>query len=259
MGSVSLPRIDGGGQLRLVLAFAIAVSPIAVFGDGHRIEPPRPSPPPVCRSLWTCARNSRARRSSALNFMSFSALDERPPQPGLVEVVSPELQAGSMRYLRQFESERAVVAGVRKRIADAMGLVHRGRPEDAVAELFAIETEHPGLHQTAVSLSFAYEWAKKLDEAVLWIAHAIKRHLDVVGDTAWLQLAILQAKRKLRDDDAWRKDNSVLGDVTWRNAGEIARAIEFQLRERLPCAKPLDAVMCDLFFEAGDDCQGGML
>ncbi len=179
-----------------------------------------------------------------------SSVVEIPRTGPLMDTVAPVLYAEFVGYVRQFEAEQAARAGVPARNEAAVALVQSDRHAEAIAELLAIEVEFPNLAQTAMSLGLVCEFAGKLEEAVLWTARGIERRTPVTGGTEWLHLSILRAKLKLREDDGWLKNHSVLEDVADANEQEVLHAIDRELEERLQFVKPVDAILCDLFYQA---------
>jgi hypothetical protein len=136
-------------------------------------------------------------------------------------------------------------------IAGAVSLLQQGRAAEAEEHLLQIETAHPGLYETAANLGMACELAGKLEEAMIWIARGIERSGNGWRGIDWLHAAIVRTKLKLRADANWLTEHTVLEGVAERSRDEILRAIEPQLEQRVKYVKPSDAILCDLFFQAG--------
>lgn len=165
-------------------------------------------------------------------------------------------------FAAKFEATRMAPANrtYERRIDYSVALIRLGRVKDAIVELQALEKAFPGKYKTAANLGTAYELDGQLEPALEWIAKGIERNPDSHAGTEWLHVAILKAKLKLNEDPAWLATHSVLEGVD-APAEEVVRAIEYQLNERLVFVKPLDAVVCDLFYQAArrlDATQPGM-
>ncbi len=170
--------------------------------------------------------------------------------PPSTQLVPPELHEEFVAFVRRFEATLARSSGIEARADAAMALLRTGRTEEAITALQAIESAQPGWPGTALRLGLAHELAGRWEEAVVWVARASERQADTPGDVAWLQLAILQAKLRLRDDPYWLQTHRVIDDAVGRPVEEVLRAIELQLAARVPLVPPTDAVMCDLFYQA---------
>jgi hypothetical protein len=132
----------------------------------------------------------------------------------------------------------------------AVTLIHLGRHAEAIKVLIALEAKRPNAYTTAANLGTAYELAGELEAAAKWIAAGIERNAASHAGTEWLHLAILRAKIQLRSDPTWLARHSVLDLAERREPMDIVHAIEHQLNERLNFVTPLDAIVCDLFFQA---------
>jgi tetratricopeptide (TPR) repeat protein len=104
----------------------------------------------------------------------------------------------------EIEWVRSVTAEARKnptfehRSDLAVGLVHLGRPKEAVELLQALENEHPGRYQTAANLGTAFELAGNNEAALKWIREGIRRNPEAHDGTEWLHAVILEAKLRRR-------------------------------------------------------------
>jgi hypothetical protein len=171
--------------------------------------------------------------------------------PPSTRQVPPELHEEFVAFVRRFEATLARSSGIEARADAAMAALRSGRTEEAITALLAIDASQPGWAGTALRLGLVHELAGRWDEAVVWVARASEREAGAPGDTAWLHLAILQAKRQLRADPQWLRTHGVLGvDAGGRPVEEVLRAIELQLAARSPLVPPTDAVMCELYYQA---------
>ncbi len=78
----------------------------------------------------------------------------------------------------------------------------------------------------------------------------MERNADSHLGTEWLHLAILHAKKRLKETPRWLATHSVLDGQPARSKAETERALEYQLNERLYLIRSNDDVMCDLFYQA---------
>lgn len=223
--------------------------------QGHRLDPPKPlkldapKPPPLQLDALFAP--------PALNLIKPEIAKPVADAPGtvarpLVTATTAEQQEIFVAYVRAFEAQRAKAAGLPDTLDYAVALIRLGRYAAAIEALEAFEAARPGVYETAANLGTAYELVGKLEEAALWIARGIERNPRSHAGTEWLHAAILHAKLKMRDDPSWLKTHSVIdgAQVGQREAGEIVRAIDYQLGERLQFVSAPDAVVCDLFYQA---------
>ncbi|MBI2512800.1 MAG: hypothetical protein HYV96_12550 [Opitutae bacterium] len=180
------------------------------------------------------------------------------PKPITLSQEKRDTRSDFNAIIREFEAAPAAERSYGARIDYAAALLFAGRFADAVPVLLAIEREHPGQYATASNLGTAYELIGDLDSAKLWIAKGIERNPGSHVGTEWLHLAILEAKQKLKTDPNWLRSHTVLEGVKDRTRGEIARALEYQLNERLYFIRRDDPVMCDLMFEAAVTTDDGV-
>jgi hypothetical protein len=246
--------------LKILGLILSATAPAIACFKGQRFDPPKPFSLPELPAIIS--------RNVKLDGPTFDPLRldgllgprvasvEMPAPPRLAGAVAPELHAVFVSYVRKFEAERASRAGVPERIDRAMALVEVGKHADAIIRLLALEAEFPGLDKMAASLGMAYELAGNLEEAVIWIARRMERDADSPDGTEWLHLAILRAKLRMREDNGWLKDHSVLDDISDADPKEILRVIDGHLAERLRFVRPADAIVCDLFYQAARRVNG---
>jgi hypothetical protein len=138
-----------------------------------------------------------------------------------------------------------------KRIRYADALLHLGEAHKATKELIETELMFPDAYINAIYLGLACELAADLKTARYWIAQGIERNPDGRGGSQWLHLAMVEARLALVKDPDWLRKHSVLEKNTHRTAEEILSAIKIQLAVRGDFGLPPDAVVCDLYFEAG--------
>lgn len=152
--------------------------------------------------------------------------------------------------IKHYESERGGRHTFTEQNDYAVALIYSGRYLEALAVLHAIEVEKPGQYATASNLGTAYELNGNLDEALKWISEGIKRNPKSHAGTEWLHVAILEAKKQLKQDPRWLHKHSVLDGHEGRSQAEKERALEYQLNERLNFITENDPVMHDLFSQA---------
>jgi len=252
-------RLTSSSFRRFARTLVVLLASVGTAGaclPAHHFAPPKPLSLPALREL----PDPRTLKFDGPKFEPITldrVLAPRPVEdakPGverpLVATLPPDLQAEFVAFVRTFEAAQARKAGVPDRIACAVALIHLGQYAAAIETLLAIEEAHPGVYETAANLGTAYELAGKLEEAFVWIARGIERNGNAQRGTEWLHLAILRAKLRLRDDAGWFREHTVLDGVEDRSAEEILHAIDCQLEARLPLVKPMDAVVCDLFYQA---------
>jgi hypothetical protein len=151
----------------------------------------------------------------------------------------------------EFRADPAGHASHAARIAYADALLHLGNHTEAIVELYRTEASYPEAYLNAVYLGVASELAGSLDSARYWIAEGIRRNPDARSGSEWLHLAIVEARLALASDPRWLESHSVLENNTHRTVEAILGAIEAQLTLRAEYRMPADAVVCDLYFEAG--------
>lgn len=132
----------------------------------------------------------------------------------------------------------------------AVALVYSGRHLEAIVILLGIERDFPGKYATASNLGTAYELSGNLDEALKWISEGIKRNPGSHAGTEWLHVAILETKKKLKNDPHWLVSHSVLDGHQGRFRADKEKALEYQLNEWLNFVRSNDPVMYDLFVQA---------
>lgn len=164
------------------------------------------------------------------------------------------LQTASDFYARrvaEFEANPAARSSHARRIAYVDALLHLGRPREAIQELIDTEISFPDAYVNALYLGLAYEMAGDLKSARRWVARSIERNVDARGGSQWLHLAMIDARLALAKDSAWLEKHSVIEANTHRTAEEILAAIRIQLAVRGDFGMKPDAVVSDLYFEAG--------
>jgi hypothetical protein len=146
----------------------------------------------------------------------------------------------------------------------AVALIFHGEARKAIRDLEELEAEHPGNYITAANLGTAYELAGDNRQALRWITEAIRRNPDSHYGTEWLHVSILDAKIKAAADPRYFQTHSVLDldhrritsmdaqvqvGQTRRSVHEIARALEYQLEERLRFVKDNDPPVASLLYD----------
>ena len=153
----------------------------------------------------------------------------------------------------------------------AVTLLHLGETEEALRILVGIERTNPGLYTTASNLGTAFELAGRNEHALSWIRAGINRNPRSHEGTEWLHVKILEAKLAMAKDPDWERWNTVVGGYfgpspfpslpsklprgnmgKQLDAGEVKRAIHYQLKERLQFVQPPDKVVGDLLFTYGN-------
>lgn len=162
--------------------------------------------------------------------------------------LSPREQAAEI--IRQFETHPSGSRSQDDRMNYAVALVVAGRYLEAAATLRAIELDFPGQYATASNLGTTYELLGNVDAALKWIREGIKRNPDSHAGTEWLHVAILETKKKLKEDPRWLQTHSVLDGHENRSPADREKALEYQLNERLNFITENDPVMFDLFSQA---------
>jgi len=164
------------------------------------------------------------------------------------------LQAASAIYARrvaEFEADPAARFSHAQRIGYADALLHLGKPREAIQELINTEITFAEAYVNALYLGLAYEMAGDLKSAHRWVARSIERNVDARGGSQWLHLAMIEARLALARNPAWLENHSVIEAHTHRTAEEILTAIRIQLAVRGDFRMKPDAVVSDLYFEAG--------
>jgi hypothetical protein len=151
-----------------------------------------------------------------------------------------------------------------KRNNMAVDLIFHGETGRAIADLEELEAEHPGDYITAANLGTAYELAGDNPQALRWITEGMRRNPDSHHGTEWLHVSILEAKIKLAADPQYLQTHSVLDmdhrqiksmDAELQAAGvrrrvrDIAKALDYQLGERLRFVKANDPAVASLLYD----------
>jgi hypothetical protein len=146
----------------------------------------------------------------------------------------------------------------------AVDLIFRGETRKAIRDLEELEAEYPGDYITAANLGTAYELAGDNQQALRWITEAIRRNPDSHDGTEWLHVSILEAKIKVAADPQYFQTHSVLNmdhrQITSmdaevqaggarRRVRDIAKALDYQLTERLRFVKANDPPVAGLLYD----------
>lgn len=144
----------------------------------------------------------------------------------------------------------------------AIALMYLGRAAESVELLKQLEQERPGQFYVAANLGTAYELAGNNTEALKWINEGIRRNPADHDGTEWLHAKILEAKLAHEKDAHYFEKHSVLelqpgqiSDAKLTLSGktmtpqELAKAIEYQLGERLQFVKKPDPSVASLLFD----------
>jgi tetratricopeptide (TPR) repeat protein len=167
-----------------------------------------------------------------------------------------------------YASDRNVAAlggtAIERRNNMAVDMIYRGRYSEAIEALKELEAEQPGDYITAANLGTAYELAGKNEEALRWITEAMRRNADSHWGTEWLHVDILEAKLKASADPAFFEahsvldidhrqirsiDSEVMAGGARRQVREVAKALEYQLQERLQFVKSSDPGVASLLYD----------
>ncbi|MBE2215036.1 MAG: hypothetical protein IAE82_14275 [Opitutaceae bacterium] len=157
-------------------------------------------------------------------------------------------------YARRVQAIESIPGGAlthAQYVSYADALMHLGRPRKAIDVLISAEIAFPEAYMNAVYLGLAYEMIGDLKSARHWVARGIERNIEARGGTEWLHLAMIEARQALAKDPEWLRKHSVLRNNTHRTAEEILSAIKIQLAICGDLGLPPDAVVSDLYFEAG--------
>jgi tetratricopeptide (TPR) repeat protein len=171
----------------------------------------------------------------------------RPPTPEQLD----QIHAGYRKFAAEFPHRPMKERRVGGRNDYAAALMYLGRAEEAVGELEHTERLFPGDFSIAANLGTAYELAGDVKSARRWIEEGIRRNPEDHLGTEWLHLAILDAKLRLKGDPAWLHEHNVLELQAERDPSETARAIAYQMNERLNFVSSDDPIVADLFYQAG--------
>jgi tetratricopeptide (TPR) repeat protein len=143
----------------------------------------------------------------------------------------------------------------------AVSLAYVGRTKEAVDLLQALENEQPGQYFIAANLGTCLELLGNNEEALRWIREGIRRNPQSHEGTEWLHAKILEAKIAAQLDPDYFKKHSVLEldpsrvsspmtiDSRLLKPSEVAKAIHYQLEERLQFVKPPDPAIASLLFD----------
>ena len=122
--------------------------------------------------------------------------------------IEPDILSDIIGRTRPDEDEIAWVAYAAKRAKAqpnfenlndvAVGLVHMGKPKEAITLLQQLERGNPGKYQTAANLGTAYELSGDNEQALKWIREGIRRNPKSHEGTEWLHVRILEAKLNRR-------------------------------------------------------------
>lgn len=204
--------------------------------------------------LWVdgTTMDGRIVRASGINLASWlrQALQEQP---------GDEIYASRFIHERQRHTDSPDVAAER----EAVQQILNGQLKEAIQKLNDLEQQTPGRYSTAANLGTAYELAGDNEAALKWINTGIERNPEGHYGTEWLHSLILEAKieaarhpqqlftQRLIEvpDRIGRSDRLMVRGVS-REAGDILRALNHQLRERLVFVKPRDPLVADLLYSA---------
>lgn len=146
---------------------------------------------------------------------------------------------------------------------DAVRDIYSGNYDAAIKKLEAIEATHPGEYSTAANLGTAYELAGDNKKALYWISEGIKRNEHSHYGSEWLHKKILETKIAMESEPKYLERNHILpidDNTVWKpefkyaygdkiySSYELARALHYQLGERMLFVKPEDPVVADLLY-----------
>lgn len=191
-----------------------------------------------------------------------------PPPPLLRAPQPPEEWAARLKALA---SAPDFQTNLQKRNDYAVALIRLGRSAEAAPILEAIEKANPGRYVTAVNLGTAYELLGKDELALKWIVEGVKRNPQSHAGTEWLHVRILEAKLASKQEPGWLRGHAIFdGGAALtgeqpapqlrkepvkdhagvpRDVGDILKALEYQLGERLQFVKPPEPVVGELLLE----------
>jgi tetratricopeptide (TPR) repeat protein len=134
------------------------------------------------------------------------------------------------------------------------------RYDEAIDLYLTIEKIQPEKYSTASNLGTAYELIGKNDLALQWIKQAVKINSVSHANSEWIHIKILEAKIKgeqfittknlLNVDFGTNEEpNSTLDK---NELDKLAKALYFQLNERVSFIKPKDKIIAQLLFDLGN-------
>ncbi len=139
-------------------------------------------------------------------------------------------------------------------------LVYLGLYEEAKAVFQEIERAKPGQYATAANIGTVYELLGQNDSAFHWISEAVRINPTAHDSSEWLHVKILEAKIKGNDYitsdfllgtsfGTEAQPNTALSNV---QLDKLAKAIYYQLNERMSFIKPKEPIVALLLFELGN-------
>jgi len=142
----------------------------------------------------------------------------------------------------------------------AVNLILTGKTKEAIAMLVANERKFPGTYENAENLGTAYELAGDNQSALKWIKEGLRRNPNAHAGTEWVHVMILEAKAGQEDPNGAPKrllfnlpfkfdaQTQIEAGGQMRSAGEVYKALLYQLKERLVFVKPPDSYVADLLY-----------
>ena len=145
---------------------------------------------------------------------------------------------------------------------EAARLIIRGDAAGALRRLEEIESQYPGLYQTAANMGTAYELTGDDEKALHWIRTGIRRNPYSHMKAEWLHVKILEAKIALKKDPHWLESHTITGMDPREETGvydtlqgpksrrDILESMRSQATVRALFIKPLDTILAHLLNEA---------
>jgi len=171
-----------------------------------------------------------------------------------------ETPQNQLKYYYRSE-EYKKLEGIQKQEVDAVKLLLEGNTSQAIEMLKDVESQSSH-YSVASNLGTAYELNGDNDNALVWIREGIKRDPTSHYGTEWLHALILKIKITQEHNASYLKTNriiplseSFLKEQTTINIDgkeytfqEVAKALDYQLQERIVFVKPKNVIVADLLY-----------
>ena len=130
-------------------------------------------------------------------------------------------------------------------------LIKLGRHKEAIPILESLLKDKPNEYEINANLAVAYELNEQIDKALDILKKSVDISPNSHKESEWFHLRILEAAKKLKDDNLIPQEISVL-KIENHTSTKIGVQISYQLKERIPLTKSTNNLLSKVIEESAD-------
>lgn len=143
----------------------------------------------------------------------------------------------------------------------AIHLARLGKYKKALELLIPLNKKYPNHYKIVANLGTLYELNGNIEQAYFYIKEGIRLNPESHAGSEWVHLAILQAKKQMRQNPGWILNHQVLRLNLTDTVSQFSekheavlqkiRQISYQMEERIPFSPQPDLIVANIMNELG--------